>query len=391
MKQKITFAYCLFLAFGIVACGQKGTAAPGLTETENRVFFLTSDYNSSASYLYSFNTATSALTREAPSFFSGDVIGFQDAERKNFYIGERFSAQALPTRLTRFEPNGNVQQNSADVPVNLHDAILFENKLYYVGYDNREVAMSLLDINYFSVIRSTVNGFSPQGSDSTSFEKLLVANQKPYVLTVGYQSYPEAFTGAKLLELAPDLVFTSPEKTWSVRAGGEECWDLYTAFRLTPSRMVVACNPSYANNGRALSVFLIDMFNDGPFFTLLKSYPLNGAVKNVTLGGASKDANMIFITEDDGKYQNPKALQSYWFNVSNPQQEPLVTQGAAFLVEYNQASNQYIYSCATDAESHCKSKAFTVSPATLSGAPSATAQEVFVPYVAGHVQFFHDL
>lgn len=389
--RKAFLINCCLVALGVSACGKKAESSPGLTNTEDRVFFLTSDYASNASYLHSFNTATGVTTREAPSFFSNDVIGFQDRDREHFYIGERFSALGLPTRLTHYEPNGSVQQNSTDVPVNLHDAILFDNKLYFAGYDRKELAVSTLDLSHFDLGRSTVNGFSPMGADPMSFEKFLVANNKIYLITVGYHYAPEAFVGAKLFELADDLVTSSPVRTWSIQAGGEECWDLYTAFRLSADRMVVACNPYYANNGRALSVFSIDMSNGvGPVITLLNRYPMGGRVKNVTLGGASKNAQMIFITEDDGNYLNPMALQAAWWDMTGVR-SPFVTQGAAFFVEYNQASNQYVYSCSTEADKRCATQSFTVSQADALGAPSETGQRVNASYVAGHVQFFHEL
>lgn len=380
----------LFLSIALASCEkeQQKSVLPSIDFNTENVYFLTSDYKSDTSYLYSFNPTDKTTHEESLSLFSGDVAGFVATDSMgsttNLYVAEKFSNFGLPTRVTQYDSQGNQTQNSKNLPVNLRDIIRYQNTLVFAGYDNKEIAQTNLALDKIYLHKTTVSTFFP-GADADSFVSLLKSsNNQVFALSIGYK-HPNLFPGAQIYAL--DRTFVGAELGhWLVQDQGEVCSDLYDSLKLSPSKILVACNPAYAKTGQNLDLFYIDASSGTPTIRLVLSKKTKDATQKFTLGGLSANGKFAFVTEDDGDFLNPTVQAAYWLDPNDLENSHAVLN-AAYFVTYHKPSDSYVFSCSLNAQKECEDKRFAVAKATQDGYTHETPQGFSVDYIASQVQF----
>ncbi len=403
-------AFILLSCLILICCAKKNTNnnTPSFSLEQNKLYFLTSNYPNS--YLYSLNLSNQNILFEpTPATLSGDIIGFEkkdsEGNLQNLYMVERFSAEGLPSRVTTYSDVGSIQEDTKNFPQNVYDMILVNNFLYSIGFDKKEISKISFRLDSISVEKMSVQGFQNNAfADSESFQAILNNNNSYYVLTVGSLN---STTEAKIYKLDPTLTQKSQEaiNSWPITDSNNAitCYRMSPAIqRISNSKIVISCNPSFASLSgiptvATPSLFLIDVSASKPIITVLATA---SSSIDMILGGASKDKNSVFITEEiyDAKnYFNMTIQQSYWLNISNPLYPvKTVNNKVAYAVTYNNKQDAYVFSCVLNNSMQCLKNSFGVSQNSINNFSTSQFETIFLNKVTnlngtGSFSFFKDL
>lgn len=362
----------LLLLLPIVAGCSKNSnnTTPNMDVQQNKVYFTTT--SSGMSYLYSFDPTTNETKLEPAALGKNiGITGFQSRDSngnlQNLYMVEDIDGQ--PSRVTLYSTAGNTNQNTTNLPENITDIMLLNNSLYYIGLNRKEIAVSDTTLSSVTLPKTSVQGFSELAKpDSESFQAILNNENDTYVISVGNYPY-SPLEPVSIFKLNSSLTHRSTDvpNSWVIQGNDAQgnniiCDRINSNLSLTNSKQVVACNSSesFPKSTYTPSLFLIDISGANPVVTLLQTTTKN---MNITLGGTTHDKSSIFVTEeiDGGDYYNPNVSQSYWLNVSNAN-SPIKTpnNSGAYYVSYNNAINEYIFSCVLNSSNQCQNNTFGV-------------------------------
>lgn len=367
LKKKFLF-FSLLIA---VSCKKKHpeNTVPSMAVGQNKVYFTTTDYANRTGYLYSIDTSSKNINMESPLLQGIDgVNNFQSRDNfsgnlQNLYLAKYIMGR--PSSVTVYTPNGEANENTTDLPENIYDILFTNNSLYFAGYDKKEIAQSSPFLDSINLKKNTVAGFDGTQSDINNFVALLNQGDNFYALSVGYSYFSPSILGAQIYALSSNLIARSSlnPNSWTITASASTCYDVNATVKLNNHKIVVACNPGYANLTNLTanpSLFLIDVSNGIPSVTLIK---IANANINFYLGGLSWDKTSVLVTEEknNGDYNNPTVNSSYWLNILNPHNVIITSaQGGAYSVTYNNVTNSYVFSCILNTSSHCQNNAFGI-------------------------------
>ncbi|WGL58943.1 hypothetical protein QEJ31_10465 [Pigmentibacter sp. JX0631] len=356
--NKLTFKVINFSLISVlIACGKKENVNPEFVITDDKTSFVANKYNN-FSNLYTFDFDTKKLELILSRTPSGDANVYQKMNDSNgiegFYFAERFLSS--PTRITYLKANKKTSGiENTNFPINIHNLIMFKNKLLGIGYEAEIIASSPdLSNTFISKVKLDTGSVSLTTEEKQlKTTHLLTANNKVYVLTLGTYDYAGYQKNKPyIFELADDL------KTIVKKTEITNCFNPASQVKvIDTSKVILNCNPYSEDKGLDTNLVYIDVASNNIIIKEILRTDKNGDVQQYELGGVSATKDSILITErkDTGSYTWDKINSAYWFDLNNPETIVLneknrkkYVKSLAGKVTYNYSKNMYLFSCVVD-------------------------------------------
>ncbi|WP_186645555.1 hypothetical protein [Fluviispira vulneris] len=350
-----------------IGCGtEKQNVVPTINVTADQVLFTSDDYGK-FNDLYSIDLATKKFNTLRHIDASSDTGAYQinnaAGELEHFYHVEKFS-QKNNTRVTHYSSTYRQNEN-VNFPINTKDLILHKGKLLGIGYDDRKIIKTDLNLNeempatFIKGLEHDINSVSNSDKNITS---ILIANERVFVVSAGKYEKDDNNTDEKKPKVyLLNQELNAVEKSWSM----QYCFNAFSMQRVeNNSKLLISCNPNYGTGNNNPSFILIDAnkinidknidaMNEQSFLDkdaeeiVLLNQSQRSDYYFVKVNGISLDKKQAFITEYKrigfGWEAKGEVENSYWYNIETKEITP--TKNVAGHVIYNKKHNMYLFSC----------------------------------------------